>query len=55
MNDVLLGVEVLVLVLMVWALVEAIRARSWRWVLTIALLSGVGALAWFVGARRQYT
>ena len=37
-----------------WALFEAGRIRSWRWVATLALLMPAATFAWFIGARRQY-
>jgi CDP-diglyceride synthetase len=37
-----------------WALWEAYRARSWRWVFTVVLLMPIGALAWFIAGRRSY-
>lgn len=41
-------------VLTVWALVEAVRARTWRWGITIFVLQPLGAFAWFVAGRRFY-
>ena len=41
-------------VIVVWALIESARLRRWRWVVTILVLQFVGAVAWFVAARRQY-
>lgn len=38
----------------VWAFVEAIRGRTWRWAITIAVLQPVGAFAWFAAGRRFY-
>lgn len=38
----------------VWALVEAARARTWRWAVTIVLLQPYAAFAWFVAGRRFY-
>lgn len=41
-------------VLVVWALVEAVRVRSVRWSLTILVLPVLGAIAWFVAGRGLY-
>ncbi len=42
------------LVATAWALIEAIRARTWRWAITIVVLQPFGAFAWFAAGRRFY-
>ena len=54
MQKVLVAVEVLTVMLIVWALVDALRSQAWRWVATIVVLPGLGAIAWFVAGRPQY-
>lgn len=38
----------------IWAAVEAVRAKAWGWTATVLLLPPVGTLAWFVAGRTHY-
>lgn len=49
-----LALEGALIAVWVWAVVEAVRAKSWRWVATIAILPPVGVLGWFFGGRKCY-
>lgn len=42
------------LVVTIWAFVEAVRAGTWRWAITILVLQFAAAAAWFVAGRRFY-
>ena len=40
--------------LVAWAVIEALRVRTWRWAFTLILLPVAPVMAWFVCARPHY-
>jgi hypothetical protein len=55
MLDIVLVVSTLAaLAASAWALMEAVRASAWCWLISMVVLWPVGVLAWFVAGRRFY-